>query len=109
MSTHCHLLQHPEWTGFRESLMGLDGRSLWLTTEGQRRGPYRIAILGAGMGSPTCRRYAIELIPGRLGAASRSLYLDPHPHVTDHITSMRRGRGKLMQLDLDTVDLPSPT
>lgn len=104
MSTHLHLSQHPEWTGFRESLMGLDGRSLWLTTEGQRRGPYRIAILGVGMGSPVCRRYAIELIPGRPGEAG-SLYLDPH--VADHITQMKGGRGKSVQLDLDAEDAPA--
>jgi hypothetical protein len=105
MSTHFHLLQHPEWTGFRESLMGLDGRSLWLTSEGQRSGPYRIAILGAGLGSPTCRRYAIELIPGRPDEPG-SLYLDPH--VAEHITHMKGGRGKRVQLDLDAEDSPAP-
>lgn len=86
--------------------MELDGKSLWLTVDGQREGPYRIAILGAGMGSPTCRRYAIELLPGRPEDA-QSLYLDPR--VADHITVMKGHRGKCVELDLDDVDCTATT
>ncbi|RBP36102.1 hypothetical protein DES53_11851 [Roseimicrobium gellanilyticum] len=100
MSAQLHLLPHPEWTCFRESLVGLDGKSLWLTVNGHRKGPYRIAILGAGMGAPACRRYAIELIPD-VPDELQPLYLDPQ--VADHITGMKGGRGKMMELDLDEV------
>ncbi|MEZ0275397.1 MAG: hypothetical protein ACAH88_10870 [Roseimicrobium sp.] len=106
MSTHIHLLRHPEWTGFQETLMGLDGKSLWLTSEGHRKGPYRIVIVGSGMGSPSCRRYAIELISG-MPDESRSFYLAPW--VAGHITGMQAGRGKTMELDLDAIVPSMPT
>jgi hypothetical protein len=100
MNAQLHLLPHPEWTCFRESLMGLEGKSLWVTVDGSRKGPYRIAILGAGMGSPACRRYAIELIPG-VPDEAKPLYLDPL--LADHITRMKGGRGKYVELDLSEV------
>ena len=104
MSTHHQLLQHPEWTCFQDALMGLDGKSLWLTVEGQRRGPFRIAIVGMGMGSPACRRYAIELIPG-MADESHSWYLDPQ--LIEHITGMKGRKGRVMELNLDAVPSPS--
>lgn len=86
--------------------MGLDGKSLWLTMDGRRKGPYRIAIMGAGMGSPACRRYAIELIPG-MPDEFRSVYLDPH--VANHIRKMDGSKGKLRELDLDEVAASAST
>jgi hypothetical protein len=106
MNARLHLLPHPEWTCFRESLMGLDGKSLWLTLEGHRKGPYRIAILGAGMGSPNCRRYAIELLPGVPEGDARSLYLDPL--LADRIRVMKGRRGKCVELDLDDNACTTP-
>lgn len=83
----------PTWFHFREALMGLDGKSLWITAGGKRTGPYRIAILPDENHGE--RRYALELIPS-LPDESRRLYLRPED--AGKITPLEDDNGKYFEL-----------
>lgn len=75
--------------------MGLDGKTLWVTMEGKRRGPFRIALIPRGDDAAE-REDVVELIPGFPDDSQRRYLSASH---VDNISSMGGDSGRFFELE----------